>query len=850
MMQLTALPQSQEFFSGLLKVCDNDENRCGAAYGVRASTLQFFAFEIITFLFSLVIWYSARVLASYRRPGPYQPNCFEKWIPRLAGAIPLYALAATLLGPIRSFVSPLQVMLGLGFVTLLLLAPAVVHIRHPEKFSRKKMYLAVAISALGIISCTLHPTIENDYWWTIGSWITMFSCYVIFAWQLALGNFLRFFAIILLEAISGWAMIAIDMLARLAAGGDTWTWTIPVAMMVPAFYLFLVLFRRDLGWNRSAARRVVRLKRSRYLRRFLRALSPRMPLRVLPILLLALALGLAASIIVASDPESASKVLFAPSVAILWLLLALIVMLLFLFAFPLPLRFAIVATWLALVFFRSVPSIPLKQAEVPMPAGLCLKKTGLCTPAGAVGQRFDEWSSKKGVHDSGPIIVVAAAGGGGRAAAHTASLLAAVDAATCGKFGDRIFAISAVSGGSLGAAAYVAARHDLPISKKERAECMLNQERWQYANPRIEQLARMTSQDHLTPTLIRLLFRDLPLGAMPAWTRSAMFVNSDFYSRAGTLYGSWHNSYCQLLNHARLSLASTSPFNCASSNSFSFSPEITNTAQEPDLGPYMLFNGTSVQDGRRIVMSQPLFCPDDGYCAVDAGNSMLGNAIDSARFPAISPAHNRDVYGWNKWGKMHVMTQRSVVDGGYFDNSGVVTLLDVIDGLVEKNVDPKRIIAVVISSDPLEGQAVMHVENAADSGLLAMIHSPIQTVIRVRDGRTELALKMLEKKSSYGSVVYWPLTQVSLNPVDEDAKATRAATPEQTAREMLHGPADQLEKRFRHEPPLGWALSQESSEKILRYAQSAVLRFRNVESTIFTNERDLMQRLYAEPVVP
>ena len=755
-----------------------------------------------------------------------------------------------MLGPIRSFASPLQVVLGLSFVALLMLTPAVVHIHRPHEFSVRKMVVAIAISTLGIIFCTIHPATENDHWWTAGSWVIMFLFYVIFAWKLSLGKLSRFFIIMIIEGISGWAMVEINMLATYADSGDKWTWTIPVTMIVPTAYLFVVLFRRDLGWHHYGARQMVRLKRSRHVRRFLRTLSPRMPLRIIPISLLALSLGLIVAMIVASSPETASMVLFAPSVLVLWLLLLLLAILVFLFAFPLPIRFIVITTWLAFVLFPDVPPIPLKQAEAPMQAGLCATRTGLCNPASAVGKRFKAWQAEKGNDNKEPVILVAAAGGGGRAAAHTASMLAAVDAATCGKFGDRVFAISAVSGGSLGAAAYVAARKDMPMTKQDRVECMLAKERWKYASPRIEQLALMTSQDHLTPTLIRLLFRDLPLGVMPAWTRRAAFENDDFYTRAGTLYSSWHHSYCQMLKQVRPSLDGASTFNCAVSNSFSSLPALSVAGQDSNLGPYMLFNGTAVQDGRRVVMSQPLFCPDDGYCAADAGSGMLENAIDSARFPAISPAHNRDVYGWNKWNNSHVMTQRSVVDGGYFDNSGVMTLLDVIDGLIDTKVDPGRIIVVVISSDPLEGQAVKHVENAADSGLLAMMNTPFQTVIRVRDGRTELALKKLEEKAAPSSVLYWPLARPSLNPIDEDVKARRALTPEQAARELLHGPVDPREKRFRHEPPLGWALSQESSEKILGYAQAAVARYQNSGNTIFTNERDLIQRLHAEAAAP
>jgi len=844
---LMKLPQTQEFFDGLLKVCGEDERRCGGTHGMHASALQFFVFEFSTFLLALSIWYSARVLASYQTPKAHNQNCFEKWIPRLLGAIPLYALASTLLGPISSIISPLQVALALGFVTLFLISPFFVHIHNPIKFSRSKMFIAVGIGIFGIIANTIRPSHDGAIWWSIGGWMIMFSFYSTFAWQISSGKFSRFFAIAIIELLSGWAIVEIGTLAQVTTNSGTWTWTVPVVMIVPALYVLFVLSRREMRWGRAGLYCIALLNRAINLRRFYRTLNPRIPIHAMSILLLSFILTLIFAFLLASQPDFFSKLLFSPAAIILWLLVLLLSTLTFFFAIPLAIRFTIITMWLTLIFFRDIPPLPLKQIEAPMPISSCQDKVGLCRPGESIGQRYAIWSKyHSNEQDSSPIIVVAASGGGARAAAHTATMLAAVDGATCGKFGDQVFAISAVSGGSLGAAAYVAARRDQPMSQAERINCLSSKQRWNYTNPRIEELARMTSQDHLSPTLIRLLFRDLVIGAVPAWMRSAAFDNSDLASRAGTLRTSWEKSYCQLLIRTRQFDTEKSKLHCTEKNTFAHAGDQPNSVNDP--GPFMLFNATSVQDGRRVVMSQPLFCPDDGYCATNNNEDILSNAIDSARFPGISPAHNRHVFGWNKWTKEHVMTQRSIVDGGYFDNSGVVTLLEVIDGIIKTGVDPKRVIAVVINSDPQEGEPVVRVENAADSGLLAMIQTPIQTVIRVREGRTELALKTLEDIVSKSYVVYWPLTRSSLNEIDENVKAARARTPEQIAHELLHGSEDPKEKKFRREPPLGWALSQESSEKIMEYALSRVITYQDPDHTILIRERELIRWLYTDSV--
>jgi hypothetical protein len=59
-----------------------------------------------------------------------------------------------------------------------------------------------------------------------------------------------------------------------------------------------------------------------------------------------------------------------------------------------------------------------------------------------------------------PIIFVAAAGGGLRAAYWTAGTLGRINDATSGHFYPHLFAISSVSGGSLGSAAFILANED------------------------------------------------------------------------------------------------------------------------------------------------------------------------------------------------------------------------------------------------------------------------------------------------------------------------------------------------------------------------------------------------------
>jgi hypothetical protein len=351
-------------------------------------------------------------------------------------------------------------------------------------------------------------------------------------------------------------------------------------------------------------------------------------------------------------------------------------------------------------------------------------------------------------------------------------------------------------------------------------------------------LMAMTARDHLSPMLIRGLFRDLPASLVPAsWRPDGGGCCADYDSRAGVLTASWRNSYQALLRHAQY-------------------PPQTPDHLTSDLGPspgavdgsepLVLLNATSAQDGRRVVLSRPLFCPLDGYCAAKP-ESLLANAIDSARFPLITPARNRDVYGWDAWRKTRLRVQRSLVDGGYADNSGMVTLLDVVEGLYEHGVEMGRVRVILITSNPDEGQPVELVADYAANGLLAQLQAPLNTVIHARDGRTDGALQALSRRLSERQIVYWPMTRATLNhltPV-EAARAAAQRAPELLAERSLHG-VSEAERRHEHAAPLGWALSPEAAYWADSYAAQAYVAYAYPDrGHPFDYETDLIRQLHA-----
>lgn len=838
MMGLLFLPQSQEFMDGLLLLCDSSSAGCSVKFGVRAHAIQFLVFELLAFLFSLEVWYAARVLVCVRTAtgaGSSATLFFEQWLPRIVGAVPLYLMSLALFEPFGTWLSVPQLLLGFACASSLVLAPIFLHVRYPAEFGRSNMVWGVAVGLLALVICTVQPFPDSAGVTLMASWGIALCFYSYFAWRLVGKRPMLIVVIGVIEAGIGWILINTWQVAAMATAGATLTWTVPVAMLLPAGFLVLIIFHRDFGWHLLGKALFASIDRQTGFSKRSAGLAPRFPREAVLLLLVALILGALVCFAVIWDPDLSARFLFAPAAVVLWLLVTLLASLAFLFVLPLHLRFLAVALLLALTYFGGVPPAPLLQAESDVPPNMCNDRTGVCAPNATVQGQYRAWQSLHGgADDTQPIVVVAAAGGGARAAAHTATMLAAVDAATCGHFGERIFAISAVSGGALGAAAYSASREDLGFLRRPQLECLRKFPGRDRPSPLVPPLIALTSADHLSSSLIRALFRDLPLSVLPSILRPDEGTATDYYSRAGVLYSAWWRDYKAMVDGARMK----AKLQVTTETALTRSAGSAGTAD--GRGPYLLFNATSVQDGRRVVLGSPLLCPYDGYCAVQPGY-LLGNALDSARFPLISPPHNRDVYGWKRGESDAFATQLSLVDGGYVDNSGILTLLDVIDGLLADGVKSERIYAIVISSDPNEGTPRTAVVNYADTGLLAQVLAPIHAVINSCDGHAERAARDLRGRLAASNIIYWELGKLSRNQIDAESKATLQKLPEVEMMERLHG--KQVQKRLQRDPALGWALSQESAQIIWRKTNSRQWVYAEPVNSIYEYEKSFAQRL-------
>jgi hypothetical protein len=382
-----------------------------------------------------------------------------------------------------------------------------------------------------------------------------------------------------------------------------------------------------------------------------------------------------------------------------------------------------------------------------------------------------------------PVFIVAAAGGGIRAAYWTAAVLGAVtDQVKARPWRDHLYALSGVSGGSLGAAVHVV---DLAADGGDRG----------YA-----QRARdMLGQDHLSPVIAFMLYPDLVQRFIP-YPIPAL-------DRARALEESWETS-------ARRSLG-TSAF----SDSF-----LALWRGHPYEVPALLLNSTRVETGQRAIVSN-LKLSRDFLDSVDllslaptAGEPVpgalkafeslrLSSAVHlSARFTYVSPAARAVRADGALWGRL--------VDGGYFENSGTATAADLIRAIhLDRNclmtpgcahvpfAGARRAVPVVllIENDP-------HAPSICDpyygpdktaGGLLTEVKPPIAALLAAREARGRLSER--------------EILQLVAGPELPSGRCDDGCVLEFTlVRPVSKGGQPKPFRSVYNDPPLGWSLSESS----------------------------------------
>jgi hypothetical protein len=372
-----------------------------------------------------------------------------------------------------------------------------------------------------------------------------------------------------------------------------------------------------------------------------------------------------------------------------------------------------------------------------------------------------QWKFVNCVADHCPSPIVALlSGGASRSGFFAASALGLLTDISCESsvtcksslFPKRLFAISSVSGGSVAAAVYDKALADgavsgMPPCKPGRPSARYfrgDAPGWRGC------MQKILAEDFLSPVIAGLAFRDV-IGAVGAvlgscaWPDRGLLIEAaiaDAYLR----YTGDIESGCAEDRRNGLDI----PFS-----------RLRSTASTMWL-PILLFNSTEAISGRRFVFSS--IAPEIS----EGGARWLRNANDfhsllfdfdirlvaaahnSARFPIISPV------GMIHEGSIDQDLTFALIDGGYFDNFGVPTALDITTALISQKLHP---FILVILNNPSSGNVL---ENGDENGeddydawvdtgpslFPFAITAPLSGVISTSSVHSEIAMQELQNLTS------------------------------------------------------------------------------------------------------
>jgi hypothetical protein len=324
-----------------------------------------------------------------------------------------------------------------------------------------------------------------------------------------------------------------------------------------------------------------------------------------------------------------------------------------------------------------------------------------------------------------PLFIVATEGGGIRAAYWTATVLGGIQDANP-NFAPHLFAISGVSGGSLGAAAF-----DALLAEP-------NPDSFKFEDKAHDILSR----DFLSPTLASMLYPDLVQRFLP--------FPIPYFDRGRALEMGWENSWQHAMGNNRFADSFVDLWKPGSR----------------EWMPALFLNGTSVEKGNRIITSN-LHLTNVFLDAEDAADKLAQHSLPatkagchiplstaahmSARFTFVSPA-GRFPDGSH------------IVDGGYFENSAATTALEIVTRIKDicandriVNVDVK---VIMISNDPRKGSIAIA---PAKPGLeppgpkrtkamttqgqfLGELTAPLYTLLNTRNARGTYAQKAIKRE--------------------------------------------------------------------------------------------------------
>jgi len=366
-----------------------------------------------------------------------------------------------------------------------------------------------------------------------------------------------------------------------------------------------------------------------------------------------------------------------------------------------------------------------------------------------------------------PVYIVTTEGGGIRAAYWTAVVLSALQDQSLDErkawigthpgqppppdFASHVFAISGVSGGSLGAVVFNALlAENVAYPMENKAHDILR-------------------QDFLSPTLAAMFFPDLLQRFLPM-----KFASAD---RGAALEKAWEYGWNQ-------TISGSADENDASGNRLAQPFRKLWQTWKGDVPlPALFLNGTRVELGKRIITSNlPIISTYLGEFAdaEDAAEKLGRNsgrdirlstaALMSARFTYVSPAGLLPDGG-------------HVVDGGYFENSGAATALEVlyeVEAAIDHEKWPEPVVPIVIEirNGPTQQQPDTRKKEPANApkdaapeskksgsgdnktkpAFLGEVRAPIDTLAHTREARGTFSQEAIEGEQEFWAQEHPALT--------------------------------------------------------------------------------------------
>jgi hypothetical protein len=236
-----------------------------------------------------------------------------------------------------------------------------------------------------------------------------------------------------------------------------------------------------------------------------------------------------------------------------------------------------------------------------------------------------------------PLVLVATAGGASRAAYWTTKVLAQIEREHPG-FSKHVFAISSVSGGSLGAVVYDALLHDIALDGASggpgNGEYCHGVEEATRTNL-VDCGLRVIDHDFLGPTFLTGLYPDLTQRFLPG----ALLPD-----RVAALERSWEEAWHDTMPKSSTGL--DKPFHSLWQDKDGKPIWLPGPDRKPAWLPALIMNGTSEKTGRRIITSNLAIENDAFTDAIDYFRTINPKtdipvstaAHNSARFPYIDAA--------------------------------------------------------------------------------------------------------------------------------------------------------------------------------------------------------------------